>query len=164
MKKLMIAFIATMMGIAAHAAAYTWANTINVYDWNGTYSPAEGAIQFWVNDNDMGSYAFDAIGNATFSFGIDEGNAIKAVCTINNFSDGAGTMDWTYEFTITGYPAADDAMKAMAQSAQTAFNLGGALNFNKTIAENGYTPIPEPTSGLLLLIGMGTLALRRKQA
>jgi hypothetical protein len=36
----------------------------------------------------------------------------------------------------------------------------GAFDF----ASSAYTAVPEPTSGLLLLLGMAGLALRRKQA
>ncbi len=164
MKKLLIAIAATMIGIVAHAAAYTWSSTISVYDWDTEAAPI-GAIQFWINGVDMGSFAFDENGDVNFSFGIDANDAITATCTINNFSDGAGKKDWSFDFTdayIASKPSAVEAMKQMAFSAESAF--GASLNLSLTVADNGFTAVPEPTSGLLFLIGMAGLALRRKRA
>ena len=39
----------------------------------------------------------------------------------------------------------------------------GALTYNATPAANGWAVVPEPTSGLLMLLGMTGLALRRKR-
>lgn len=51
-----------------------------------------------------------------------------------------------------------------ASGAQTLlFGSQDSLTFGDAAASN-WIPVPEPTSGLLLLLGMGALALRRKQA
>jgi len=42
---------------------------------------------------------------------------------------------------------------------------GGALDLYASPASQGFTPaaVPEPTSGLLILLGMAGLALKRKR-
>ncbi len=42
-------------------------------------------------------------------------------------------------------------------------NIFGGLSTATTGGVRDWQPVPEPTSGLLLLLGMGALALRRKQ-
>lgn len=72
------------------------------------------------------------------------------------------TADGTYTFsqTLANVDIANVADNVMDVSKTFAMNNG---SWDYT-AKGGPGPVPEPTSGLLLILGMAGLALRRKQA
>jgi hypothetical protein len=106
-----------------------------------TKALASGAFNFTAKtaDNPTGQYGNGDIFGVMFKDG--DGNLSKLTYVAG------GDVDTTY--TITGL--ADDT---------------SSLNYY-TFATGAYTAttaaVPEPTSGLLLLLGMAGLALRRKQ-
>ena len=170
MKKLLIAIAAVATATVVHAAAYSWNGTISAYDWNNDIAGA-GTVEFFINSASVGSVSFDANGDAAFgSYGLDAGDSIKIVTTLTNFSDGSGTLEYSTIFSqavIDSFPSADDAIADIATQANVAFNSGvggGGLDFTASAASNGFASVPEPTSGLMLLLGMAGLALKRKRA
>lgn len=73
------------------------------------------------------------------------------------YDDGAGNT-----YYLENY-----AQNTAASAAKTTTNLANVLGGNGTTAGAniaGWTAVPEPTSGLLLLLGMAGLALKRKRA
>lgn len=172
MKKLLIAMAAIATATAVHAAAYSWSGTISAYDWNNDIAGA-GTVEFFINSTSVGTSTFDANGDAAFgAYGLDAGDSVKIVATITSFSDGSGTMEWSKDVTsafINSFPSPDDALANLADTANATFNAGvggGGLDFTASVAANGFSPasVPEPTSGLMLLLGMAGLALKRKRA
>lgn len=170
MKKILIALIAVATAAAVNAASYSWSGTINVYDWNNDQA-ATGSLEFFINSASVGIVAFDANGDATFgTYNLETGDAVSIVATLTGFSDGAGTVTYSEIFSssyIDSYPTADDAVNSLALSASGIFDANGAgIDFSQTAAANGFSPasVPEPTSGLMLLLGMAGLALKRKRA
>ena len=82
--------------------------------------------------------------------------AIFVADTANNkFMMGAASQGQFYEPGDTNF---GDASGVQFSSAR--FSATGTTGWN---TNGGTSPIPEPTSGLLLLVGAGMLALRRKQ-
>lgn len=170
MKKLVIGLIAVALALGAQAAAVNW-DFYNYYeDVNGT--PLEGSVSVYLDDVLLQSMTI-VDGEATGNFDVDVGT-LKAVAEITNFSDGAGTLEYTYVISSIPLPGDPDASTSIA-------NLNGFVNdavvVNNTIdltmsaADNGFSPvgptppvIPEPTTGLLVLIGVAGLALRRRRA
>ena len=85
--------------------------------------------------------------------------------------DSAGEDSYYYlssTQSASGYGGSSEYIQANASKAQwTSSNAGGS--WTKVVAgttpdpDPGTDPIPEPTSGLLLLVGGAMLALRRKQ-
>ena len=182
MKKIMIAAVAVMLGIAANAASVTWTSSYNfcaedgsvltaatapagsivlVYlgsgtaDWDNAVVVNEGSVAYTTSMGTTkaiasGKFAFTAkteevptgdYGNGDI-FGVMFKDGDGNLSQLEYIADGSA-VDTTY--TITGL--ADDT------SSLATFNF----------ATGAYTAVPEPTSGLLLLLGMAGLALRRKQ-
>ena len=78
----------------------------------------------------------------------------------------AGSVDAAnYAFITDTYSAADNSMHVIAFNTFDYENYVNALDYS-TACQTGsnWTAVPEPTSGLLMLLGMAGLALRRRRA
>lgn len=83
---------------------------------------------------------------------------------------GAGdTVNWAILFKYTD--ANNKEWMIANKGTGTVDDLGSALSFSNLASASssyatvgGWTAVPEPTSGLLMLLGMAGLALRRKRA
>ena len=176
MKKLMIAAAAAMLGIAANAAAVTW--NVAIAEMDSGYSPAVGGILL-ATGGDSWNFAFNEEGSALgtingdttgiFASGTKWTATITAELLKEDYSAG-GTFTKTYAFTmpvLTGDPTLDDGtLSGLNDTIGAAFfdvNTG-ALPTAEAAVGAGWSVAPEPTSGLLLLIGVAGLALKRKRA
>ena len=88
-------------------------------------------------------------------------NGYYAILCLNDAGDYAAFTDMG---AITG-------TTATSSSSYLVYNEGWCNGLDEWLTSGGYTvqvggaaSIPEPTSGLLMLIGMGAMALRRKRA
>ena len=163
MKKLIVGLFAAAFAFGAHAAAVNW-DFYNYYeDVNGT--PLEGSISIYLDDALLSTMTI-VDGEATDSFNIDVGT-LKAVAEVTNFSDGTGKLEYTYvidSLPLDGYPDVASSLDQIGNQIMdnvTAFN---SIDLDAGIAANGYEVIPEPTTGLLVLLGVAGLALKRKRA
>ena len=188
MKKLMIALAAVAMAASMQAATWSWGSDSNVALTPGGSDPLSGATIYLFFGYASSSDANTAKANVLAS--LREGNAISGYSQTGtlNSSGLLDTAEFTgpegkkYAFTVI---LADDAAgnSYMFQSANknaTAMDVGtAALQFNissttlKDLDTTGTgagwymtkaAVVPEPTSGLLMLLGMAGLALRRRRA
>ena len=169
MKKLITALVAIVSAVAVQAASVSWNTTGGVYDWNNFMAP-EGTIAFYEAANmstPLATLTLDSDGAyAGTVTGTDKTDWIARL-TINNF-DGGGSYYKDYVFhmdSITHDGYADAATYLTALSGDVGSFFGDTLNLMASPASQGYTAaVPEPTSGLLLILGMAGLALKRKRA
>ena len=189
MKKLMIALVAVAFGAVANAASITWATTNNgLLNPDGSGAGGEGYITMYLFSLDATAYGTltaggeSAVAAAVWgAYGTNLGTA-----TASYVDDGMGqimisdpasytTGDTAYAAIILTYDEGAGVTHYVGNAASYAFAadidaqvfemdtfIGGDAGAMSTAT--GWTAVPEPTSGLLMLLGMAGLALKRKRA
>ena len=185
MKKLLIAAIALAAAVTANAAAWDWKTAKSGGAMNGPdtgsalasgtaylflSSAAETVFTSWVGGTALSSIAGSldsasisagkiAAKSETFDYDADPLNVIFATTT------NVGGTDYLYISTVAS-GAAVDVGKTTLQFKETSASSAALM-----LASGGYqgagwyaASVPEPTSGLLMLLGMAGLALRRRRA
>ena len=186
MKKLMIALAAVAMAATSQAALYNWKAVAGyVYDAGQATTKADGTAYLF----NAGTVSQQALLTAILG-----GTDISSLSYVSTGAMSGGRVQPTADFTYNGvaggstwdaYMAvvkgdavyisalktgivapADQSATAIAISSNTTASQA-ALKTSDTFSGAGWyaaTPAPEPTSGLLLLLGVAGLALRRKRA
>ncbi|MGN0852781.1 MAG: PEP-CTERM sorting domain-containing protein [Kiritimatiellia bacterium] len=176
MKKLMTVAAAVMLAAVTHAAAVGWsilgasayangAYNVFVVGMNGV-TDVNQIVAMVADGSDVSSFAFYDGGTVTSS-----GTASVTVATSGKSItySGSGTdvykafaVLWTADNSAASYTDIRSISMANDTTGKT-FAFG---NQATTLANNQFTigAVPEPTSGLLLLLGMAGLALKRKVA
>ena len=193
MKKLMFVLAAVLAAGMVQAAAITWgtgtaikgvksdsdpsfgtanaaAGTLNIYVWlvdAATYN-STGVDKIWdTYGSKLGTATVSTTGKSGaaganakvqgLSFSTTEDTPYYGLVLTGLDTDKDGTLDYYIANKAT---ANINSAGTDATVANLAKNLGGTGG----TAITGWTAVPEPTSGILLLIGMAGLALRRKRA
>ena len=187
MKKLMIAFAVAAMGIAANAASYSWAaQSGRLFDGQGSASANRYAgtgylfnvatvtqsdmLAAFVGDS-VDSMLTSALSSSTFSGGRASPSesftgpdaSFDAYFVV--FGKDAEGNDAIYfsDVVAANYQAVGDGDVTFGQ--QNSYSSVGFMDASAGYSSAGwYTAVPEPTSGLLMLLGMAGLALKRKRA
>ena len=172
MKKLIVAATIVCVTAVTQAAAVAWSLT------GVTDSPANAAAAGWV------AYFMD--GSTYNTFTSTAANQLGAYCAANyTYTEttasgrtgvGVSATSGTYSAgdSVSGYIVLFDAADATeakyyaatASSTKTVPASGNLkFNYDLAAATSGWqaTAVPEPTSGLLMLLGMAGLALKRKR-
>ena len=168
MKKLITGLFAVAFAFGAHAAAVEWNFTAYLEDVNGT--PLEGTVSLFLDGVSLGEsmvISAEQYATAMGTYQVDVGT-VKVVADITNFSDGEGTLEWQYVISSIPFPGDPDpqsSMVTLSQMSEGAITKDYSIDLDAGIAANGYTEaVPEPTTGLLVLLGIAGLALRRRRA
>ena len=175
MKKIMIAAVAVMLGIAANAAAVGWSCAgatgyanygVYVIGMNGVES-VEQIVALAKDGKDLAAYQFGA-GTVNSANGAATLGSVSSGKTIT-FKEGGTTADNSYQAFMVFFDAAkENGSYTSVASTTLANNITNKtftfMNQSANLAANQFEVAPEPTSGLLLLLGVAGLALKRKRA
>ena len=191
MKKLMIALAAVAVAAVTQAASVDWSVANNSWTLNDGSKAAKGYTVYLIDGSTALDTIAAAINSTTGAFDADQSWVFDSSVTANAKGSVASktattdklTRGTEYNFSVLMIDAgAEGGPKYMvsATSTQTAYLSGtdeamgiaftsdrlgaNALTYNATSAANGWAAVPEPTSGLLMLLGMAGLALRRRRA
>ena len=185
MKKLIIAAARVCAAAVSQAAVVTWGLSSGAITFNGT-KLGNQAVQLYIvgvsgaadllvdtrntanspaankgklaNGSGSGQASYDY--NSTIAGGdvwsSESGDLARQYYIVLTYND--GVKDYTYTSSAVASSGLSDTKPGTV-----------AFTFNDTIKTSGTdgwvasSPVPEPTSGLLLLLGVAGLALRRKQ-
>ena len=186
MKKIMIALAAVALAVSAQAASFNWTSsgtssgkTINSIAGTALYS----------TDAAYTLYLFDAatISQADLLAGLRDGGAITGFTSVKSqtlaansqitattFEYGQAEQSYDFYFAVVNgddvfLSASKTAYGQQASTASVSFSGIGTASKNNFgdasySAAGWYSAVPEPTSGLLMLVGLAGLALRRRRA
>ena len=191
MKKLMIALAAVAMGVAANAASYSWqASSGRLFDGHGSATANRYAgTGYLFNVADVSQAALIA----AFTSEAGVATTLSSALATGTFSNGRASesdnftgpnADFTAYFAVLGKDAdGNDAIYISDTTVasytavgygriefgqQNAYSSAGFNDASKGFSSAGWyssaAAVPEPTSGLLMLLGMAGLALRRRRA
>ena len=180
MKKLMMAAVVAMLGIAANAAACSW-DVDTVYSFVGptavSSSTATDYLTYFVNaDAYSVSQATTAISGGDLTFLSDTTKAWAGDALDDGYAAGTAGDVWGSSATVNGYLVilnSDDIDNAtyayisgVESATTTAIGGNAQISFGDldgSASGANWTAVPEPTSGLLLVVGGALLALRRRR-
>ena len=153
MKKLLILAAVIVVGVAANAASFKW-SAGNIYASNGTDKYT----------GDVTLYAIISGTDTAVSTVTASSSGAVATTTFNNDAFVAGNYyDFYFVIEDNGKTFTSDYKNVGAQATSTAAITFGNMASATQNASN-WAAVPEPTSGLLMLLGMAGLVLRRRRA
>ena len=184
----MIAAVAFAVAACAHAAAFSWSTSMSgkIYEPETETLLASGTAYLFEVMTVTQSSLVSEFAAGTLDLSSKSSLSSKAISSggiaSTSFSDGTAVGDYLNSYfaavvTISGddYLFISDAASTLAVEGKTSkisFNAKTASQAAAFDAAGGYSAggwyttaaVPEPTSGLLMLLGMAGLALRRRRA
>lgn len=178
MKKLMIAACAVAMATVAQAVAVDWAAS-KIFTGDGSYDQASGYACYLFVDQTMSATTL-----ATELAAADFSNLVatkyeataSAATVLEGTSYSSSLANGTYDAYMVVFDASapDSASRffmtevgdydLVISGSADMIDFGVVYNYDPSTWQSIATASPEPTSGLLLLIGVAGLALRRRRA
>ena len=178
MKKLMMLLACGLMMAVAQAASVSWASGAGIKGPGGTYAAA-GDVKMYVfaltaeQYNDMTAAKVAELDVSTALLSGATTKSTSGITLTNTTKYGAGSDIYAAVLLTVSEGGKDYYMAQTMKS--TVNDLDGAVSFG-SLAKKDYMSgtaltwteasgggVPEPTSGLLLLVGGAMLALRRRR-
>ena len=183
MKKLMIAAAIAVVSVVASAATFEWsADGYNSVDWNGQYMEGGVIAYLYVGDTVTASDKAFNFGTATavdfsgqdtetYNFGAGKQTAGKLGTVTSDAGDQPFSIILVEDngkslANYEGHYAIVTGDSAHMTNPMDESDTWVAFTSTKELAQGDWKAMaaPEPTSGLLLLLGVAGLALKRKRA
>lgn len=167
MKKVIILAVAIATAFVSQAATFKWTGA-NIYDHTGTEKfTGTAAIYAYLSTET----AADAV--KVIDVGVNAGSIKDGSTTGYTYEWAGATVGSAYnfymviqdgDFTFDSSASSPTVIKTgTAQATSTTGVVFGNMA-TATQASGNWAAVPEPTSGLLMLLGMAGLALRRRRA
>jgi len=187
MKKLIIAVAAVAIGVVANAASYTWAcGSGRIFDGEGgtAYASVAGSTAYLMftsvmTQSDLVSGFNSAESAASYSSTVaSKAIGSTTVSSAARIDQVGATADVSANDTAYFVVFANDKMYVSTTASAEYLAVGTSpitftsqstpskttLDASAGYSAAGWYAVPEPTSGLLMLLGMAGLALRRRRA
>lgn len=182
MKKLIITALASVALVAtSHAASFTWSTASKLFSLDATVMPTIEAGKSYSSAttgnantiaNQLASYNF------TYTLILDNGgtkDTLTGTFVAGDFASRALNKVLESDIVVAGADVSYEAYFSTVANGQTltSATVSGNVHFNDQgdlglqIAQPATwstAAAPEPTSGLMLLLGVGLMALKRKRA
>ena len=174
MKKLLIVAAVALAAVVSQAAAVTW-TVNNIQSSPDTAVGAGWLVQIYAAET---AFTYDAAKAGTITAldsatSVASGTIFKASNSFGDYAGGAAVNTYAVIFDAGTVDAAknyivSDVLNKSISAAGSPLNITFG-NMASTASSNMFrnstwTAVPEPTSGLLMLLGMAGLALRRRRA
>ena len=184
MKKIMIAAMAVFAAVAANAAALKWGSGTVELAGGGTAGKNEvTGYLFLISSDTYNTLAANTTGKAlsdavyaAYGSSLASATASKATNAkgVANISDPSTYANGNTAYAALLFVEGDNYMGNVATYTLTsdldttidnlALTIGGDVGGGSTATAWSTAAVPEPTSGLLMLLGMAGLVLRRRRA
>ena len=176
MKKLVIITAVFAINLCASAATYNWGAYNDAFSPDGE-NPLVGTAYFFDANaytlatitSGLESTGASVLSNALKSSALDEGGFMMEGTGLTDNGDSSNLLATGYIIVISSdeknywasNPVNVTITDAIKGGSQATFSFGEVYDatWTGTVAS-----VPEPTSGLLMLLGVGGLALRRRRA
>ena len=158
MKKLLVLAAIIVAGIAANAASFKWTAS-------NIYSPADSTTK--LSGATVTLYAYLSTADISTATAVATASTTAAGAVSKTFdADLSVGSDYNFYFVIeSGDKAFTSTTKAnIAAQATSTSNIAFGSMASATQNASNWAAVPEPTSGLLMLLGLAGLALKRKRA
>ena len=183
MKKLMLMLTVVAVTVSVHAATVSW-STVAMYNAEGSKVADTANVSVYLMDASTyngltdiwATYGADVRAGGTTADGQKATGKYTHKATVG--APASTTANTTYYAAIIATYGTGDDMKYYAEKASVttgddgvgAVSIGGGHLDSAASAATawksagGSSPVPEPTSGLLMLLGVAGLALKRRRA
>ena len=185
MKKMMLAAMAIAMSVVANAATIKWSTKYEVA--NGTEEGLTSAtVAYLINVADLsqtavydavmgGSTLEDAVAGKTLQSAAMSDGSITATTFSSDLTGAVKAYMVLFDSDLNALYFSEEISKTLSAVGSQAYAFSSDSSIEGIAADmSGFSAsaggwvstaaVPEPTSGLLLLLGMAGLALKRKQA